>query len=230
MQIECASNPDSIHFATFHIAKMQCALSNRIITQSTLCILYIESNSISQHGDAPSYFKIMLFFALASLGCITNTNWRENEENIWRRKELKKRKLSLRRKQQFRRDRFNENSLPRSWRVAETFSYTTFIVPRNAIKLILYILFSQNDYKNFRRFIGPASQLPSRTYRAYEYTQSMHGLRSGAVSYAYRCSIHFKPPLEVDWAQFTSVHLNAHWLQCTLDMKCPNVHSMCIGF
>ena len=51
---------------------------------------------------------------------------------------------------------------------AETFSYTTFIVPRNAIELILYILFSQNDYKNFRRFVGPASQLPTRTYRAYE--------------------------------------------------------------
>ena len=55
--------------------------------------------------------------------------------------------------------------------MAETFSYTTFIVPRNAIKLILYILFSQNDYKNFRHFVGPASQLPSRTYHAYEYTQ-----------------------------------------------------------
>ena len=85
IRIECASNPDSIHFGTFHTTKMQCALSNRIITQSALCVLYIESNSVSQHGDAPGYFKIMLFFALASLGCITNTNWRENKENIWRR-------------------------------------------------------------------------------------------------------------------------------------------------
>ena len=110
IRIECASNPDSIHFGTFHTTKMQCALSNRIITQSALCI-YIESNSVSQHGDAPSYFKIMLFFALASLGCIANTNWRENKENIWRRKELKKEgNCFLRSKQQFRRHRFDEIS------------------------------------------------------------------------------------------------------------------------
>ena len=60
--IECTSNPDSIHFGTFHITNMKCALSNRIITQSALCVLYIESNSVSQHGDAPGYFKIVLVF------------------------------------------------------------------------------------------------------------------------------------------------------------------------
>ena len=93
--------------------------------------------------------------------------------------------------------------------VAETFSYTTFIVPPNAIKLILYILFSQNDYKNFRRFVGPASQLPSRTYRAYEYTQSIRGcgrvrfrMRTGAQS----TSIHFKPPL--CGSGLSSIHFN----------------------
>ena len=59
------ANSDSIHFGTFHIAKMQCALSNRIITQFALCVLYIESNSVSQHGDAAGYFKIVLFFCLS---------------------------------------------------------------------------------------------------------------------------------------------------------------------
>ena len=107
IQIECASNPDSIRFGTFHTTKIHCALSNRIITQSALCVLYIESNSISQQGGAPSYFKIMLFFALVSLGCITNTNWRENKENIWRRKELKKKEAVFKKEI---RHCFDENS------------------------------------------------------------------------------------------------------------------------
>ena len=53
IRIECASNPDSIYFGTFHITKMQYALSNRMITQSALCVPYIQSKSVSQHGDAP---------------------------------------------------------------------------------------------------------------------------------------------------------------------------------
>ena len=199
IRIECTSNPDSIHFGIFHITKMQCALSNRIITQSALCILYIESNSVSQHGDAPSYFKTMLFFCLSVIWLhYKHKLAREQRKYMAKKRAEKRRKLFLRRKQQFRRHATASTKIhSHVLGVAETFSYTTFIVPRNAIKLILYILFSQNDYKNFRRFVGPASQLYTIMHlsrvRVRVSTRKVRGLRSGAIPYVYRCSIHFNP-------------------------------------
>ena len=73
---------------------------------------------------------------------------REQRKYVVKKRAEKRRKLFLRRKHQFRRHCFHENSEPRSWIVVETFSYTTFIVLHNVIKLILYILFPQNGYKN----------------------------------------------------------------------------------
>ena len=45
IRIECASNADSIRFGTFHITKMQCALS--IYNYAIRPVRYIESNSVS---------------------------------------------------------------------------------------------------------------------------------------------------------------------------------------
>ena len=111
IRIECASNPVSIHFGTFHITKIQCALSNKIITQSVLCILYIESNSVSQHGDALSYFKIMLVFCHSVIRLhYKHKKAREQRKYVAKKRAEKRRKLFLRRKQQFCRHCLDENS------------------------------------------------------------------------------------------------------------------------
>ena len=102
IRIECACNLDSIHFGTFHIAKMQCALSNRIIIQSALCVLYIQSNSVSQHGEAPGYFKIMLVFWLSVIRMHCKHKLARGRRKYMAKKRAeKRRKLFLRRKQQF---------------------------------------------------------------------------------------------------------------------------------
>ena len=190
IRIECAFNLDSIRFGTFHITKMQCALSNRIIMQSALYILYIESNSVST-VRCPGYFNNAVFCLSVIRLHYKHKLAREQRKYVAKKRAEKIRKLFLRRKRQSigtTSTKIHSRRL-RSWRVAETFSYTTFIVPHNAIKLILYILFSQNGYLNFRCFVGPATI----THLMLKVHQSTHGLRSGAVPYAYRCSIHFNP-------------------------------------
>ena len=94
IRIECASNPDLIHFGTFHITKMQCALSKRIITQSALYVLYIESNSTSQRHDAPGYFKIVLVFCLSVIR-LHYEHKLARERRKYMAKKRKRRKLFL---------------------------------------------------------------------------------------------------------------------------------------
>ena len=82
IRIECASNPDSIRFGIFHFTEMQCALSNRIIMQSALCVLYIESNSVSTYIAMPLATLIILLFWLGVIRLHYKHEQRENEENM----------------------------------------------------------------------------------------------------------------------------------------------------
>ena len=58
IRIECAFNSHSIHIGTFHITKMQCALSNKRLRDP-----HIESKLIAfQNGGVISHFKNTVFW------------------------------------------------------------------------------------------------------------------------------------------------------------------------